>query len=128
MDIIKLSVIAVISAILTVFLKQYKNEYALLCSLGGGIVLLCLALPYMRDVLAEVGTIAARAGLDNRYIGAAIKVIAVTLIAECSASLCRDAGESALAAKLEIAAKLIILALTMPVATSLFDTILSILP
>ena len=128
MDILRLCAIAVITTVLAVFLKQYKSALAIFVSLAGGIVLLLVAIPYMREIYLSAADFASRAGLDTLYIGAIIKVLFITFVTECTAALCRDAGESALAAKLEIAGKLMILALSLPIVSALFDTILSVLP
>ncbi len=128
MEILRLCAIGIVTALLAVVLKQHKSALAMLVSLGGGCLILFYALPYMRDILAFAGEFARKTGLNTAYVGAMVRVIAVTFITECAAALCRDAGESALAAKLEIAGKLIILGLSMPIVTSLFDTVISILP
>lgn len=128
MDMLKLSAIAVTAAILAVFLKQYKNEYALFVSLIGGAVLLALSLPHVREITAALSAFAAKIGLSGSYLGAVFKVICVSVITEYSAAICRDAGEGALSVKLEMAGKLCILALTMPVVTALFETVIGILP
>ncbi len=128
MDILRLAALAVITALCAVFLKQYKREYAILVSMAGGALLVTTALPYMREILAAATSLSQKAGLAPAYMGAILKVIAVSFITECAGALCRDAGESALAAKLEMAGKLVILALAMPVVRALFETVLSILP
>lgn len=128
MDILRLSAIALICAVLAVFLKQHKNEYAIFVSITGGVIVLFSAIPYMREIYLSVADFANRAGLGTLYMGAILKVIFITFVTECAAALCRDVGESALASGLEIAGKLIILALSMPIVSSLFDTILSVLP
>ena len=128
MEILRLSAIAVITALLAVFLKQNKSTFSLLVSLAGGCLILLSALPYMRDVLGYGAEFAQTAGLSSASLGALLRVVAVSLITECAAAICRDASEGALATKLEIAGKLIILGLSMPIITSLFDTVLSVLP
>lgn len=128
MEILRLCAIGVVTALLAVLLKQNKSVHGILVSLAGGCLLLFYALPYMRDILAYAGEFARKAGLQSAYIGAMVRVIAVTFITECTAALCRDAGESALATKLEMAGKLIILGLSMPIITALFEAVVAILP
>ena len=128
MDIFRLTLLAVGTATLALFLKQFKSAYAILVTIAGGAILLFTALPYMREVTASITELSEKAGLAPSYMGAIWKVIAVSFIADIGASLCRDAGESALAVKLEMAGKLIILGLSAPIVSALFDTVLSILP
>ncbi len=128
MEILRLCAIGIVAALLSVLLKQHKSVMALPVSLAGGCLLLFCTLPYLRDLFALAGEFSAKTGLDAAYVGAILRVIAVTFITECAAALCRDAGESALAANLEIAGKLIILGLSAPLITSLFETVISVLP
>ncbi len=128
MEILRLSAIAVITAFLSLLLKQNKSPFALLVSLGGGSILLLSSLPYLRDILGYGTELARAAGLDATTFGALLRVVSIALVTECAASLCRDAGESALGQKLEIAGKLMILGLSMPIISSLFSAVLSVIP
>jgi len=127
-EILRLCAIGVVSALLAVLLKQNKSVHGILVGLAGGCFLLFYTLPYMRDILGYIGEFARNTGLKNAHIGAMVRVIAVTFITECAVALCRDAGESALAANLEMAGKLIILGLSMPIITALFEAVIAILP
>ncbi len=128
MEILRLCAIGLTTALLSVFLKQHKSAVATLVSLAGGCLLLFFTLPYLKDLFAYAGMFAEKTGLNPAHIGAVLKIVGVTFVAECAAALCRDAGESALASSLEIAGKLVILGLSAPIITSLFETVLSILP
>lgn len=128
MEILRLSAIAVITALLSLLLKQNKSPFSILISLAGGSILLLSSFPYLRDILGYGTEFARTAGLDPATFGALLRVVGIALVTECAAALCRDAGEGALGQKLEIAGKLMILGLSMPIITSLFDTVLSVLP
>ncbi len=128
MEILRLSAIAVTTALLSVFLKQNKSPFALLVSMAGGAVLLLYSLPYLRDFFGYGTAFADAAGLDRASLSALLRVVCITLITECAAAMCRDAGESALSKKLEIAGKLMILGLSMPVISSLFEAVVSVIP
>lgn len=128
MEILRLCAISVVTALLAMLLKQYKSPLAIPVTLCGGFVLLFFALPYLRDILTFAKEFAHKTGVGIPFIETLLKVIAVTFITECTVALCRDAGETALATKLEMAGKLIILGISMPLITSLFETIVSVLP
>ncbi len=128
MEILRLCAIGILTAILAVFLKAQKGPWGLFVSLGGGCLLLFYALPYLRDTLSYLTTFAAESGLRTEYLGALFRVVSVAFITECASALCRDAGESALSVQLEMAGKLLILGISMPILTALFDTVVSVLP
>lgn len=128
MEILRLCAIGLITALLSLFLRGQKNPLALPVSLGGGCLLLFYALPYFRDVLGLMGELSAGTGLDNAYVSMLVRIIAVTFLTEICTALCRDAGESALAQTLEGCGKLLILGMSMPVITALFEAVISFLP
>ena len=79
----------------------------------------------MVDFLEEY---AARADIRPMYFTAVLKITGIAYITEFGAEICRDAGEGAIAAKVEMAGKVIIVALAIPVISSLIDLVLRIMP
>jgi len=57
-----------------------------------------------------------------------LKIIGIAYIAEFGAEVCKDAGEGAIASKIELAGKVIIIVLAAPIITSLLDLIVEIMP
>lgn len=127
MEIIKLSAIAIISAVLCIYLKKYREEYSMLVSLAAGAVIFGAALPYFRDFVIMVQAFADTGGISAEYLKPMIKVVGISYITAYSCELCRDAKEGALAAKLEMAGKLILLGISIPVITSLFETVVKLI-
>ena len=62
------------------------------------------------------------------FLKIVFKIIAISYISEFTASLCRDAGESAVARHLETAGKLVILGISLPVITAFFETVINAIP
>jgi stage III sporulation protein AD len=65
--------------------------------------------------------------MDSVYITTILKVIGIAYLADFGAQLCKDAGESAIAAKIELGGKILILLLAIPILTALMELILKIL-
>ena len=57
-----------------------------------------------------------------------IKVLAVAYVTDFTAQLCRDAGEGAIGSKVELAGKVIIFYLSMPVLTAILELIGTLIP
>ncbi|NLC37881.1 MAG: stage III sporulation protein AD, partial [Clostridia bacterium] len=49
-------------------------------------------------------------------------------IAEFGAQVCRDAGETAIASRVEFAAKVLIIVLAIPIVVAILETIIRLLP
>ena len=126
--IFKVISIAFITCIITVVMKQYKSEYAIAAAVCGGILIFVLTVPNISQTFAELKSFADRTGIGREMISPALKAVGIAYITAYTAELCRDAGENALAAKVEMAGKIIMLSIALPVAAAMFDAIERILP
>lgn len=128
MDILKIASVAIVTCFLTVILKQYKPEYAVAAAICGGIIIFLAAAPKIAQVLAVGKNLADKTGIGREMIAPAVKVIGISYLTGYAAEMCRDAGENALAVKLEMAGKIIMLTVAVPVIEAMLDTIERILP
>ena len=128
MDLIKIILIALAAVVLALFLKQFKPEFAVFISIVAGMIIFLGVVPYLFEVFDLIYEFANKSGLDSAYITPVIKIIGITYVTGYSCELCRDAGFGALAAKLEMAGKVIALALALPIVRALFDTLIGIMP
>jgi stage III sporulation protein AD len=85
-------------------------------------------------VLQKVGTVigflenlANQADVSNMFLQTILKIIGVAYVAEFGAQICRDAGQGAIAQKVEMVGKLLILVLAVPILQVIVDTILHLL-
>lgn len=95
--------LAALAAALTCQLIRGKTpSVALLVSVSGILVLFGLLFPGLRAIWQQFQQLLQQSGLDSGLFSPLLKVLAVTQVTRISAELCRDAGERALAAKLEL--------------------------
>ena len=120
---IKVTVIGVGAAILTVWLKSIKQEYAIWILLGAGILLSVFVVGKLEVIVEELQFLRSYFSSYGSYMKLLLKIIGITYLAEISADLCKDAGANALASQIELFGKLSILVLCMPIITSLLETI-----
>lgn len=126
-DVIGVSIIGIIASVLSLILKKDKPEFSLLISISAGAIILFLILPAARIAAEAVLTISEIAGIGGEYITIIIKSCVIAMITSVCASTCRDAGNSSLALKLEIAGRIAIIILAVPVINTLFNIILSVI-
>ncbi len=127
MDIFKVIGIGLTGGILAVILKQYKNEYALLLGLATAALILFMTLDTVESAIGQIRLITERSGVDMRYFTAVMKVVGVAYITQFGAQLLRDGGENAIAMKVELAGKVFILGLTMPIITDFLEVCINAL-
>lgn len=114
--------IALIGTILSLLLRQYKPEYAVLAGLATTLLMLALALHWLEPVLERVRLLFEQTGLPAEDGAIVLRALGICLLAQFAVDLCRDAGENAIASKVELAAKLAVVWTALP----LFDRLLSV--
>lgn len=119
---------AILSGILIIVIKQEKPELAFLLSIITGAIILILIIDQIGVVINLLDQLARRARIDMIYFNTIIKIIGVAYIGEFGAEITRDSGESALAAKIEMAAKIIIMIFAIPIMLSLIENIIQLIP
>lgn len=124
MEIFKVIILGLIVSILAVFLKQVKSEYALICVIVGGVLILGYILNSIVDVLSFFDNVVTKTGINRELFVAMLKIIGVGYLVEFSASVCRDSGNSSIADKVVLAGKIMIFMLSLPIVSSLFNMIL----
>ena len=111
----------IVSAVAVLFLKQHRPELAMLLSAAAGaLVLVALVSPTLQ-IAASLGERLSGAGLSEIF-KVLLKVMGICYLTDFAADLCRDFGQSSLASKVELAGKISVIGLCLP----LVDTLLSI--
>ena len=128
MDILKIVGVGVIATTLSVVLKQQKPEFAIQVSIVTGIVILSFVLDELSYVVRILEDLSRRANLDSLYFSTVLKVVGIAYIAEFGSQVSKDAGESSIASKIELGAKVIIMMMSMPILMSILDLIIKIIP
>jgi len=82
----------------------------------------------VRDILEAFRVLSTQANVNQMYLVTMFKVIGIAYIGEFSAELCRDSGSSSLASKIELATKIMILSLAVPIILAILETILDLMP
>ena len=72
--------------------------------------------------------IAQKSNVNTMYVETILKIIGVAYLAEFATQITKDAGQGTLASKIELAGKIIILAMAIPILTVLIETILNLIP
>lgn len=120
--------IALVASVLLVLLRQARPEWAVLLSIVTAVAVFLLLVDDIAAIVRILEQVADRANLDTRYTATLLKIVGVAYLAEFGAQLCRDAGESALAAKVELAGKVVILLLAVPILMAVLELLVGLLP
>lgn len=122
MNILQIGITAVITCILCMTVKE-RPEISVLLVFAGGIIIMTAVMPYISDLLGNINAMAQSAGIDSDYIVIMFKVTGISAITVICSAICRDAGQSGIAAKVEIAGRISVITAALPVIKHLFNII-----
>ncbi len=128
MEIVQIVGLGLIGAIFSLVIKQYKPELALQLSLIVGLMIFILMISRIAVIIEIMRNLAQRANIELVYINTILKVVGVAYIGEFGAEICRDAQERIIAAKIEFAAKILIMILGIPIMTAILESVLQLFP
>lgn len=114
--------IAAVCLLLAVFLKSQNKMFALLVTLGGAVLIFLISSDAAFNVFNALSDIEDSAGYTGTYVTMMLKVLGISIVTQVVCDICRDNGESALASQTEIASKIMVLAMLLP----LFQTVIQI--
>ncbi len=120
---IKVVLIGLVAVFAVFLLKAGKPEFAMAVSLSACVLILLFAAGTLTSVIGDLKKLFSYITLPEGYLKILFKILGVAYLAEFGSALCKDAGQSAIGGQIELVGKLTILAISMPVVTSLFETI-----
>ncbi|AST06828.1 stage III sporulation protein AD [Anoxybacillus flavithermus] len=120
--------LGLIATFLVTILNEHKSNISLLLTVFVGTVIFLFLIDRIQDIFQMVQTLANEAHVQTVYVETILKIIGIAYIAEFGAQISKDAGQGAIAGKIELGGKILILAMAIPILTALIETILSFLP
>ncbi len=128
MDIIQIVVLGIVASILYIILKDVNASFAFILIVITGIIIFLAVIKQIGAIFQLIETLGEKANIDGIYMETILKIIGIAYIAEIGASLTKDAGLGSVATKIELAGKIFILLLAIPIITTVIEAILSFLP
>ncbi|MGP9042340.1 stage III sporulation protein AD [Cytobacillus kochii] len=128
MDILKIVGIALIATFLALIIKEQKPNFAFLLVVFVGCTIFLYLVDQIYMIIHMIERIAVNANINMLYLETILKIVGIAYIAEFASQITKDAGQGAIAAKIEMAGKIFILAMAIPILTVLIETIIQMIP
>lgn len=127
MDIFVISILAIVAVVLSLVVKKNNKEIAFAIAVISVILILMSVLDDIYPVINQMRSIFEGGIIDGFYIDVLIKAVGIGILGQIISSLCKDAGETALANVIELAAKVLIIIISVPIITSVLEFLTEIL-
>lgn len=128
MEIVQIVIIGLIAAIIVVLLQKEKPEIAMQISLAVGVVIFLFMLSKLTVVIQALQHIATRLEIEVIYLNTVLKIIGIAYLASFGAEICKDAGQSSIASKIEFGGKILIITLAIPILMAVMDMVIKVMP
>ena len=114
--------------IIIIIIKQYRPEFTMYVSLIAGAMILVLVFSKVSAIIDLLTNIASKTSINNEFLSLLIKITGIAVLTEFAVSVCKDSGESAIASKIDMGGKVVIISMSIPIIAGLLETIIKILP
>lgn len=115
------------AVVICLAIQKQGKDLALLLSLGVCVMVLAVAVGFLKPVLDFTEKLATLGKLESSFLQTVLKAAGIAITAEFAEMICADSGNSALGKGVHILAGAVILWLSLPVFTALIELIQKIL-
>lgn len=116
--------------VLTVFqayLREEQPTWAVLVALSFVTIVFLVLMPQFSSAFQALTALAREASVSSLYLNPVLKTIGVAYITSFGVQISREAGEEAISAAIELAGKLVILVIALPLLQAILYTLFGIL-
>lgn len=128
MEIIQIVGLGFVVTLLILIIRSQRPEIAVQLSVTLATIIFLLVLSKIEVVLNLFRDLAEKANISQMYLNTILKIIGIAYITEFGAQVCRDAGEGAVAAKVEFAGKVLVMVMAIPIIALVLETIVKLIP
>ncbi|RKQ37760.1 stage III sporulation protein AD [Oceanobacillus halophilus] len=128
MDILQIVLLGIVASILYIILKDTNSSFAFFLIIVTSIIIFLAIIHQIGIIFEMIQELGRNANVEGLYMETILKIIGIAYIAELGASLTKEAGLGAVAKNIELAGKIFIILLAVPIITAVIEAIVSFLP
>jgi stage III sporulation protein AD len=126
-EIFQVTGLALVAGIMVVIVRQQRPELALQLAVAAGAVIFFSIVGRIVQVVDVLHMLSTRARIDSLYMGTVLKIVGIAYVADFGSQILQDAGEKAIAAKVELAGKVLIMLMAVPIIVAIMENILRLM-
>lgn len=127
MELIQIIGVGFTGVLIATILKEYKPEFKVYVSLIVGAIIFFIVADKLSEFINLILQLSNKLKINNNFVNILLKITGISILVEFAVATCKDSGESAIASKIDLGGKIIILSISIPIITALLETLLNLL-
>lgn len=123
MNILTVTAVTVISAMMVLFIKKYSPEQAMAATVAAGCIIVFMLLSYASDAITSVRNMLDSVSYNGSIFNTVLKALGISMITKFAVDVCNDFGQTSLASKAEFAGKLMLLYIALPTVGYILESV-----
>lgn len=123
MKIVSIAGICITASVMCKLFSDSGKEYALYIKLAAAAAVMSMIIIFVSPIAETIRNIYSRAGADKEYLTVLFKALGICYITQFACDICKDSGENALATQAELAGKISLMVIALPLFESLADIV-----
>lgn len=123
MKIVSIAGICITASVMCKLFSESGKEYALYIKLAAAAAVMSMIIIFVSPIAETIRNIYSRAGADEEYLTVLFKALGICYITQFACDICKDSGENALATQAELAGKISLMVIALPLFESLADIV-----
>lgn len=120
---IKIAVLGISIIFLTLMAGSIKREYAIAITVGAAILLALYGVSSLKSIIERIVALQDSIGVEQEYLTILLKMVGIAYLTQLVVSICRDAGNGAVAGQINTIGKISMLLVSFPVLEALLKTV-----
>ncbi len=126
-DTYKICGAALVCAMAAFLLRGIKKEYEVPLTLAGSVLLIAAAVSMAEPIIEYLRELSGASPIAGEAFATLMRVLGIAMLTRTAADICRDMGTPSVASSLELAARLEIMILCLPLVSSVMESIRALL-
>ncbi len=126
-NLISICGICVVASIMCSLFSNFGREYSVYIKLAAGAAVLSIVIIYISPITETIYALYEKAGADEQYLTILFKALGICYISQFASDICKDCGETTLAVQAELAGKIALMLLALPLFSTLSEIITNLL-
>ncbi len=120
--------LGLMATVLLIVVREERKDIGVVLRLAIGAAILLLLIPDIARVMSAFVHISELAHIPAQYLALLLKVVGISYITVFVAQLAQDSGEAGTGMRVELAGKIVILVLAIPLIAAITETVLRLIP